>query len=239
MTLTHATEQPTERDGKAAAYVAAGAAVLFGFSIFWTVASVNVPYDVGDAELLDWWEQSSNRMSGIVSGLFAVCAATLLAVVANYVHRLEATRTSPHWRAFARSMAGAFTAAMLVTAATRSAVGHLVDVMHEPLPSVDVLRYATALNYQVLGLAAMGALALTILATSVLALRTGAFARWAAWVGLVGGALMLGAVAAGYGGFTVPVAILWSVCLAVAIRPRSSGRRSSPRPAARADRVGS
>ena len=138
--------------------------------MFWTVASVDVPHDASDAELLDWWQQSGNRLSGVVSGLFAVCAATLLAVVANHVHRLDATRNSPMWRAFARSMAGAFTAAMLITAATRSAIGHLVDVMNEPLPSVDVLRYATALSYQVLGLSAMGALALTILATSVLAL---------------------------------------------------------------------
>jgi hypothetical protein len=110
---------------------------------------------------------------------------------------------------------------MLVTAATRSAVGHLVDVMDEPLPSVDVLRYATALNYQVLGLAAMGALALTILATSVLALRTGAYGRWAGWVGIGCGAAMTAGVASGYGGYTVPLAILWSVCLGVAIRPRS------------------
>ena len=73
--------------------------------MFWTVASVNVPHDVSDAELLDWWQQSGNRMSGVVSGLFAMCAATLLAVVANHVHRLDATRTSPMWRAFARSMA--------------------------------------------------------------------------------------------------------------------------------------
>jgi hypothetical protein len=117
-------------------------------------------------------------------------------------------------------MATAFTAAMLITAATRSAIGHLVDVMDEPLPSVDVLRYATALNYEVLGLAAMGALALTILATSVLALRTGAYGRWAGWVGIVCGAVMAVAVAAGYGGFTVPLAILWSICLGVAVRPR-------------------
>jgi hypothetical protein len=118
-------------------------------------------------------------------------------------------------------MATAFTAAMLVTAATRSAIGHLVDVMDEPLPGVDVLRYATALNYQVLGLAAMGALALTILGTSVLALRTAAFGRWAAWVGLACATVMLIAVGAGYGGFTVPLAILWSVCLGIAIRPRA------------------
>ncbi len=221
MTLTHATKPSTRTDSRAGAIVAAGGSVLFGVAMFLTVASVNVPHDASDAELLEWWQQESNRLSGIVSGLFAVCAAALLAVVANYVHRLEVTRTSPLWRAFAHSMAGAFTAAMLVTAATRSAVGHLVDVMDEPLPSVDVLRYATALNYQVLGLAAMGALALTILATSVLSLRTAAYGRWAGWVGIACGAVMTAAVAAGYGGFTVPLAILWSVCLGIAIRPRT------------------
>jgi hypothetical protein len=220
MTVTSAVDTSTSPVTRSGAIVAAGAAILFGVSMFWTVASVDVPHDVGDAELLDWWQQSSNRMSGIVSGLFAVGAAALLAVVANYVHRLEATRTSPLWRAFARSMAGAFTAAMLVTAATRSAIGHLVDVMDEPLPSVDVLRYSTALSYQVLGLAAMGALALTILATSVLALRTGAYGRWAGWVGIGCGGVMAAAVGAGYGSFTVPLAILWSFCLAIAVRPR-------------------
>ena len=221
MTTTHAPDTSTRRSSRSAATIAAGAAILFGVAMFWTVASVNVPHDASDAELLDWWQQSSNRMSGVISGLFAICAAALLAVVANYVHALEATRTSPLWRAFARSMAAAFTACMLITAATRSAIGHLVDVMDEPLPSVDVLRYATALNYQVLGLAAMGALALTILATSVLALQTGAFGRWAAWVGIGCGAVMSAAVAAGYGGFTVPLAILWSLCLGVAVRPRA------------------
>jgi hypothetical protein len=221
MTVTQAAEKSTANGSRSAAMVAAGASILFGVAMFWTVASVDVPHDASDADLLQWWQQSGNRMAGVVSGFFAVCAATLLAVVANHVHRLEATRTSPAWRAFARSMSGAFTAAMLVTGVTRSTIGHLVDVMNEPLPSVDVLRYATALNYQALGLAAMGALALTILATSVLALRTGAYARWAAFVGIGCGVLMTGAVGAGYGGFTVPLAILWSFCLAIAIRPRS------------------
>jgi hypothetical protein len=221
MTAIHVDEKTTVVHSRSAAMVAAGASILFGVAMFWTVAIVDVPHDASNAELLEWWQQSSNRMSGVLSGLFAVCAATLLAVVANHVHRLEATRTSPAWRAFARSMAAAFTAAMLVTAVTRSTIGHLVDVMNEPLPSVDVLRYATALNYQALGLAAMGALSLTILSTSVLALRTGAFARWAGWVGIGCGAVMAAAAGAGYGGFTVPLAILWSVCLAVALRPRS------------------
>ena len=221
MSLTPTAPAPSETRSTAAAKVAAVAAILFAAAMFLTVASVDVPHDASDAELLDWWQQESNRTSGVISGLFAVCAAALLAVLMNHVHHLDETRKSPLWRAFADSMAGAFTAAMLVTAATRSAIGHLVDVMGEPLPDVDVLRYATALNYQVLGLGAMGALALTILATSVLALRTAAFGRWAAWVGLGCGAVMLAAAGAGFGGFTVPLAILWSVCMGIAVRPRS------------------
>ena len=220
MSVTSTPSTQPETRSTTAAKVAVVAAILFGAAMFLTVASVNVPHDASDAKLLEWWQDQSNRTSGVISGLFAVCAAALLAVLMNHVHHLDATRTSPLWRGFAHSMATAFTAAMLITAATRSAIGHLVDVMDEPLPGVDVLRYATALNYQVLGLAAMGALALTILATSVLALRTAAFGRWAAWVGLGCGAIMLAAVGAGYGGFTVPLAILWSVCVGVAVRPR-------------------
>ena len=220
MSVTSTPSAQPETRSATAAKVAVVAAILFGAAMFLTVASVNVPHDASDAKLLEWWQQQSNRTSGVISGLFAVCAAALLAVLMNHVHHLDATRKSPLWRGFAHSMAAAFTAAMLITAATRSAIGHLVDVMDEPLPGVDVLRYATALNYQVLGLAAMGALALTILATSVLALRTAAFGRWAAWIGLGCGAVMLAAVGAGYGGFTVPLAILWSVCVGVAVRPR-------------------
>jgi len=220
MSVTSTPSAQPETRSTTAAKVAVVAAILFGAAMFLTVASVNVPHDASDAKLLEWWQEQSNRTSGVISGLFAVCAAALLAVLMNHVHHLDATRTSPLWRGFAHLMATAFTAAMLITAATRSAIGHLVDVMDEPLPGVDVLRYATALNYQVLGLAAMGALALTILATSVLALRTAAFGRWAAWVGLGCGAIMLAAVGAGYGGFTVPLAILWSVCVGVAVRPR-------------------
>ena len=221
MSITSTPSTESETRSTAAAKVAVVAAVLFGAAMFFTVAAVNVPQDASDAKLIEWWQEESNRMAGVISGIFAICAAALLAVLMNHIHHLDATRKSPHWRAFAHSMAAAFTAAMLVTAATRSVIGQLVDVLEEPLPGVDVLRYATALNYQVLGFAAMGALALTVLATSVLALRTAAFGKWAAYVGLASGIVMLAAVGAGYGSFTVPLAILWSVCVGIAVRPRS------------------
>jgi hypothetical protein len=201
--------------------IAAGAAVLFAAAMFLTVASIDVPQDGTEKELVEWWQQESNRMSSVVSGIFALCSAALLAVLMSHILQLDATRRSPTWRAFARTTASAFTAAMLVTAATRSTIAHLVDFLGEPLPGADTLRYATALNYQVLGLTAMGALALTIVATSVLALRTNAYTRWAAWVGLACGFVMLVAAAVGYGVFTVPLAILWSVTLGIAVRPRA------------------
>lgn len=220
MPITPTAQHATTTRSSTAAKVALVAAILFGVAMFLTVASVDVPHEASDKELLDWWTDKSNRTSGVISSIFALCSAALLAVVANYVLHLEATRRSPLWRAFARSMATAFTAAMLLAAVTRSAVGQAVDVAEEPLPGVDVLRFATALNYRVFGFAVMGALALTILALAVLALRTAMHARWAAYVGIVCGVVMLGAVVVGYGSFTVPVAILWSVCVGIAVRPR-------------------
>ena len=114
-------------------------------------------------------------------------------------------------------MGTAATAVWLVTGAARAALGHLVDTMNEPLPGVDVLRYATALNYTLLGQFGMAVLALCILAVSVVVLRTGVFGRWLGYVGGVCAAVMIVAVVAQYGAFTTPLAILWALCLAVAI----------------------
>ena len=86
--------------------------------------------------------------------------------------------------AFARSMGAAVTAVWLVTGAARAAISHLVDVMDEPLPGTDVLRFATALNYTLLGLAGMGVLGADHLAVSVVVLRTDALGRWVGYVGM-------------------------------------------------------
>jgi hypothetical protein len=197
--------------------VGAVAAALFAVALFMTVASVDVPHDATDAELLHWWQQSGNRMSGLVSGLSAICAAVLFAVVINYLRSLSATAKAPQWLAFARSMGAAVTAVWLVTGAARAAIGHLVDVMDEPLPGIDVLRFATAFNYTLLGLSGMGVLGLSILAVSVVVLRTDALGRWVGYVGVVCSVITLLAAAAQYGAFTTPLAILWALCLAVAI----------------------
>jgi hypothetical protein len=206
----------THAGSPTAARIAAVGSVLFGVSFFLTVASVNVPHQAGDAQLLEWWGKDANVTSGMFSLLFAACSAVLFAVVTNHV-LLVAGDHARHWAAFARSMSGAFTATLLVSAALRGVVGHLVKVEDGPLPGIDVLRYTTALNYTVLSMVVMGTFALSAIALGVLVMRSGALARWQGVVGLVLGTVVIVAVAALVGAFTVPIAILWSMCTAVAV----------------------
>jgi hypothetical protein len=199
--------------------VAAAASVLFAVAFFLTVASVNVPHKASDAKLLDWWQQSGNLNAGIASELFAILAAVLFVVVANYFRTLAARADAghEHWTAFAHSMASAFACTLLVSSALRGVIGHLVKVQDEPLPGLDVLRYTTALNYSLIGTATMAVCALTIAAVSVVVLRTQVLGRWVGFVGLVCATLILIAVFAMYGSFGIPVANLWAVCFGVAI----------------------
>lgn len=200
-----------------AAKVAAAAAVLFAAAFFWTVASVNVPREAGDAELLNWWQQSSNQLSGMVSQYCALAAAVLFVVLLNYFRTLTAGTSAVQWTAFARSMGLIFSMSLLVSAALRGVIGHMVKVDKEPLPGLDVLRYSTALNYNLIGTITMATLALTILAISIVTLRTRILAKWSAYVGLATSTIILLATAAMIGAFAIPAALLWSLCLAAAI----------------------
>jgi len=218
MTLTEAPATPGHVAPSATATkVAALAAVLLAVSLFMTVAVIDVPRDPSDQELLNWWHDSVNRWDGVISGVWAVLVAVTIPVVMNHLQRLDAATRSPQWLSFARSMGAAVTAVWLVTGAARGTIGHLVDTMNEPLPGVDVLRFSTGLNYTLLGQSGMAVLALCILAVSVVVLRTGVFGRWLGYVGAGCSAVMLAAVAAQLGAFSMPLAILWALCLAVAI----------------------
>jgi hypothetical protein len=207
------TSHPESRTG--ARFVAAVSA-LFGACFFGTVASVNVPYHGSDAEVLAWWQKDSSLTEGMVSMAFAIATAVLFAVVTGHVLHRAGDRSAP-LVAFARSMATAFTVTLLVSAALRGVIGHLVNVEERPLPGLDVLDYATALNYTVVSVVVMTCFALTILAIGALVLLTGILARWHGIVGLVLGVVVLAAVAASYGAFTVPLAILWALGTTVAI----------------------
>ena len=197
--------------------VPAVAAALFAVGLFMTVAVINVPHEASDRELVAWWSESGNQLAGVFSGMWAIVTAVTFAVVVNHLRGSALAAHSPRLRDFAASMGTAVTMLWLVTGAARATIGHLVRVMDEPLPGPEVLRFATALNYVLLGLSGMTVLSLCILATSVLVLRTGVLARWMGVTGLVCGGIVLAASVAQYGAYSSPVGILWALCLAVAI----------------------
>jgi len=198
-----------------AAKVAAAACLAFGFTFFWTVASIDVPHNASDSKFLHWWQQDANLNSALASEFFAISTAVLMLVIVNHVSALVPSRD--RWAAFANSMATVFAATMLISAALRGVIAHQVRRFEEPLPSVDVLRYSTGLNYTVIGSVTMTALALTMIAVSVVVLRTHILARWMAFVGFGCAAVIAVAVGAMYGLFTVPIAILWALSMSVAI----------------------
>jgi len=214
-TTTATTRTATTRTS--AAKVASAASILFAVAFFWTVASVDVPHKASDAKLLDWWQQSSNQLSGIVSQYCAIAAAVLFVVLINYFRALTTKTAATQWTAFARSMGLVFSTTLLVSAALRGVIGHMVNVDGEPLPGLEVLRYSTALNYDLIGSVTMTALGLTILSVSIVIVRTLVLAKWVGYVGLVCSAIILVASAAMMGQFTIILSLLWSLCLSVAI----------------------
>jgi hypothetical protein len=224
--------QPDHLPDTAPGRIASICAVLFAITLFMTVASVNVPYDVGDAEHLAWWQERAHVTSGMISMFFAIATALLFAVVGNDLLARFGDRAGP-LAAFARVMATAFTVSMLMVGALRGVVGHLVQVQNEPLPGLDVLRFSTALNYTVLGVVAMGSFAIFALTAGALVLRTAVLARWVGFVSIGCGVVTLGAVVALVGAFTVPVAILWALSTAVATwrASRVDAHETHPAPA--------
>ena len=197
--------------------VAAVAAAAFALTFFLTVASINIPHQASNAELLDWWHQSGHQTAALTSGMLAVAAALLFSVVLNRLRALAADAGSPSWLAFAHTMGTAFICTLLVDAALRGVLGYLVIAIDEPLPGVDVLRFSTALNYTALGVPVMSVLAFTILAISVVVIRTRFLGRWIGFVGVVCGAVILVAVIAMVGQYAIPAALLWALCVALAL----------------------
>jgi hypothetical protein len=201
------------------ARVASIASALFAVSLLLFSAILNVPWKASDHKLLAWWQSDSHLIETIASLFFGMCAAVLFIVVANYFRRLasEAEGGVTQWNAFAHSMADAFCSTMLVLAAMRGVIGRLVKIDAAPLPGLDVLRFSTGLNYALYNTGAMAALALSILAMSIVVIRTQILPRWVGVVGIICSAVILAAVAALLGSLAVPVVLVWAMSMAVAL----------------------
>lgn len=205
----------TERSAR----VASIASALFAVSILLFSAVLNVPWKASDHKLLTWWQSDSHLIETIASLFFGIGAAVLFIVVANYFRALasKAEGGVTQWTAFAHSMAGAFCGTMLVLAAMRGVIGRMVRIDAAPLPGLDVLRFSTGLNYALYNTGAMAALGLSILAMSIVVIRTQILGKWVGVVGIVCSAVILAAVAALLGSLAVPVALVWAISMAVAL----------------------
>ena len=214
----------TQRATEKSARVASIASALFAVSILLFSAVLNVPWKSSDHTLLAWWNSDSHLIETIASLFFGICAGVLFMVVANYFRALASRAEGglTQWTAFAHSMAAAFCSTMLVLAAMRGVIGRMVKVDGSPLPGLDVLRFSTGLNYALYNTAAMAALALSIMAMSIVVLRTHILGKWVGVVGIICSAVILAAVAALLGSLTVPVALVWAVSMAVALWRRQS-----------------
>jgi hypothetical protein len=206
--------------------IAAGTSVLFAVSFFLTVASVDVPHQASGAELLAWWQDSGHQTAGIVSLFSAMCAAVCLIVTVNYFRALVAA-TGGQFRQltqFAHSMTMAFSITLMVSAALRGTIGHLVKVDKEPLPGLDVLRLVTSMNSTLLGTVAMTTLSLSMLALSVVVIKTAVLAKWVGFLGIGCAVVILAGSAIMRGQYAIPLSLLWALGLAVALlrQPRSA-----------------
>lgn len=207
-----------------AAKAPAIAAALFAASMLLFSAVLNVPYKASDQKMLTWWQDDSHLMETIASLFFGMFAAVFFTVVVNHLRTLASNADGgvPPWMAFAHSMAAAFCSTMLVLAAMRGVIGRLVKIDGEALPGLEVLRFSTSLNYALFNTGTMAALALSILAISVVVIRTQILGRWVGIVGIVCSLIILASVAALLGSLTVPLALVWGISMAVALWRRPS-----------------
>jgi hypothetical protein len=182
----------------------------FCVSLILSVGALNVPRDATDAEVLEFWSTSGNRVAAMASMLLMVTAAIALLVFAGrlrQLHRSASTAAGPVDTAW--SFASACSASLVVAAACRGAIAAAVESGNEPLPGTDLLRYLPSLGTTVLGTGAM-ALAAAYVAAVALATRRSATATTAMTVfsGVVV-VIVAVAAAAGLGPLAIPVFVVW------------------------------
>ncbi len=193
--------------------LAAIAGLAFAILLFWGTASLNIPQDATDREVVDWWSDSGNQTYAIISMYaFAFAGLFFVGFLSHLRARLRAAEGGSGTLASVSFAGGMlFVALMTASGVARGLIATSVKVYDEPLPGVDVLRYVPLFSYGFTTVALLAA-GLATAATSVLIFRTRAFARWAGWLGVVASILLLvGTVA--LGGLMIPVILLWTLAM--------------------------
>jgi len=209
-----ATRQLAAKVG-AIAGVGAAAAFLAGTAV------LNVPLKATDRELVQWWSVDSHQVDALVSMLsFTLAGLLFLVFLAHLRTRLQAAEGGAGTLTTIVHSAGLlFVATLFVSAIARGVIGYAIKSPAEtqPLPGVDMLRYLPQVSYAVLGLCGMLCASLAIAVTSMLAFRTRSFGRLVAWLGIACAAGIAAASILLVGMLAVPLILLWTIAISVAL----------------------
>lgn len=196
------------------------AGLAFSVLLFVSVAMVDIPEGANDSELVAWWSDTQNQWTVIASSYLIVIAGLcfLVFLVKLRSRLLAAEGGAGELTSLVFISGGVFVALMFTAAASRSVVGFAVRApLDEPLPAADTLRYAPLSSYHALGVGGMLAAALAMATISALILRTGVFARWLAWLGVVAAAVVIAANALLSGPLAIPALLLWTLAVSVSL----------------------
>jgi hypothetical protein len=197
------------------------AGLAFAFLFFMGTAMLNIPHGASDAKLVQWWTDSGNQTTAIVSMyFFTVAGLCFLFFVAKLRSRLLLAEGGPgELTSLVVASAAVFVAMLFVAAASRGVIGFAIKSPgdNESLPGADTLRYLPQTGYAVLGSGGLLAAGVAIATTSWLIVRTGAFGRWLAWVGAAAALVIVVASVALVGMLAIPAMLVWVVAISVAM----------------------
>ncbi len=209
--------------------VAALFGVAFAVLLFLGVASLEVPREATDQEVISWWSSAANRDAAMFSTGFVALAAVAMLLFVSYLRdRLNGSGGTAGNPMFAVGVASAAT--LLATAAIRGTVANAA-MDGETLPGVDTLRYFPQLAYSLMDVALLASgLCIVLLGWGIKV--TGAFPSWLAWASLGAGVLIAVGVIF-IGPFVNPLLWAWALAASFAVwrsgtaEPVPSLRRSS------------
>ena len=189
----------------------------------------NGPSDTdSDREILAYFAKSSNQTRYIVAFYFFFAAFLLMLAFLSSLRAVLVESEGAPGRLTALAYAGGVASAVLLLAANAFFAAPAITAKDSDkfILNPNTYRFVNDTGY-VFFITGVMAAVLMVVATSLIALQTGVFPRWFAWIGFLVALTLLLAF------FFVPVFILWGWILVVSAFMLLSARRP-PRPLTRA-----
>ena len=187
----------------------------------------NGPHD-NDREIVDYFAKSSNQTKYIVAFYFFFAAFLLMLVFLSSLRAVLVEAEGAPGRLTALAYAGGVASAVLLLAANAFFAAPAITARDSKTFVLDpnTYRFVNDTGYVFFVTGVMAAV-LMVAGTSLVALRTGVFPRWFAWIGFLVAVTLVVAF------FFVPVFILWGWILVTSAYMLLSARQA-PRPLTRA-----